>query len=273
MKTLTALSLPVIALLAAGSPALAAKSDTANEVTLHIDADAAIPPDRAEIVVPLNGTGATEAEARQDLKKKQDELEGELKRTGLDGAAINTSGMTKIADRSERAGMAEMDPEAEATCQAAISRAVKAKGARAGEAPAACTPSTPAFAFQSSMTVTINDMAKLDALQSAASAQGIPTYRFGNGVHYLTADPVAAAKAAREQAIAKARKEADDYAASLGYHVVRMIRLSNTSPAFSMADLHRLTTYADMAPSRMTPSYFASATYVTVGIDFVIAPN
>ncbi len=270
MKTLTARSLSAIVLLAAGSPALAAKNDAATEVTLHIDADAAIPPDRAEIFIPLNGTGATEAEARQNLKTNQDSLTRELKATGLDGASITTSDMTKVGDKSERAGIAEMTVADTVACDAARA---KIRRGQAGVEPDACTPSTPAFAFQSTMTVTISDLARLEALQAAASAQGIPTYRFGNGVHYLTADPVAASKIARERAIAKARKEADDYAATLGYHVVRMVRLSNTSPAFSMGDLHKLTTYADMAPSRMTPSYFASATYVTVGLDFVIAPN
>ncbi|MFM5916725.1 MAG: SIMPL domain-containing protein [Novosphingobium sp.] len=273
MNTLNALSLPAIALAALASPAQAAKNDTSTEVTLHIDADAAIPPDRAEIVVPISGTGATEAAARQDLKARQDMLVRELQRTGLDGAAITTGAANKIVDRNERAGLSEMSVETEVACDAAMARATKTKGAKAAEAPEECIPKLPAFAFQSTITVTINDLAKLDALQSAASAQGIPTYRFGNGVHYLTSDPAAAAKAAREQAIAKARRDADDYAASLGYHVVRIVRVSNTSPAFSMSDLHKLTTYADMAPSRMTPSYFASATYVTVGIDFVIAPN
>lgn len=80
-------------------------------------------------------------------------------------------------------------------------------------------------------------------------------------------------KAAREQAIAKARKDADDYAASLGYHVVRMTRVSNASPSLGMRDLHSIVGYANTAPSRLNPSYFGSATYATVGIDFVIVPN
>jgi uncharacterized protein YggE len=275
MKTLTALSLPAIVLLAASSPALAGKSDAANEVTLHIDADAAIPPDQAEMTVALTGTGATAAEAQAALKAKQAELTKGLTSAGLSSSAVTSTEPVKLSDDDESVSVSlagDMADCAAAEAASADGPAVPAKkGKRAPKNP--CVPDRPAFSYQAVSTVRITDLTQLDKAQGAASPLGWSAYRYGQGLHYMTSDPAAAAKAAREKAIGKARKDADDYAASLGYHVVRMTRVSNVSPPFSMGDLQKLTTYADMAPSRMTPSYFGSATYVSIGIDFVIAPN
>jgi uncharacterized protein YggE len=281
MKTLTALSLPAIALLAIGSPALAAKSDAANEVALHIDADAAIPPDQAEMIVTLKGSGASAAEAQAALKDKQANLAKVLAAAGLGSSLVSSGDPVKVSDdemdAEAAAGTAACDAMAAATDAAEAPPPAKRKGKRKSsamdETKLGCAPDAPAFTYQSASTIRITDLSQLDKAQGVASPLGWSAYRYGQGVHYITSNPAAAAKAARERAIAKARKDADDYAASLGYHVVRMTRLSNVSPPFSMGDLQKLTTYADMAPSRMTPSYFGSATYVAVGIDFVIAPN
>ena len=120
----------------------------------------------------------------------------------------------------------------------------------------ACRLAAPKVGYSATSLITISDLAQIEKAQVVAGEAGVPTYRFNSGTHYYTADPAAAAKAAREQAIAKARKDADDYAGSLG-----------------MRDLHSIVGYANTAPSRLNPSYFGSATYATVGIDFVIVPN
>ncbi len=62
-------------------------------------------------------------------------------------------------------------------------------------------------------------------------------------------------------------------AAAMGYHVVRLTRVSNTSPPLNMHDLHTAIGYADGARETLQPGYFASAAYATVSLDFVIAPN
>lgn len=281
MKTLTALSLPAIALLIAAVPAHAAKSDAANEVALHIEADAAIPPDQAEMFVSLKGSGATAAEAQAALKAKQADLAKALAATGLGSSLVTTSDPVKVggddiaAETDARSAACDaMAAAADAAdAPAPTKRKGKHKGSVATVTAQACVPDAPAFAYEAVSTIKITDLSQLDKAQGAATPLGWSAYRYGQGVHYITSNPAAAAKAARERAIAKARKDADDYAASLGYHVVRMTRVSNASPPFSMGDLQKLTTYADMSPSRMTPSYFGSATYVSVGIDFVIAPN
>ena len=126
------------------------------------------------------------------------------------------------------------------------------------------------------MTLTIDDLKKLKALQEVAQANGTPVYmlNYGSGRgRFYSSDPAAARKSAREQAIAKARGEADAYAAAMGYHVVRLTQVSNVSPPFSMRDMQKIAGYADMAGNNLQPSFFASAAYATVALDFVIAPN
>jgi uncharacterized protein YggE len=116
-------------------------------------------------------------------------------------------------------------------------------------------------------------LSKLDAVQSAANTDGVNTYRFYNNARFFTSDPVAASRKAREQAIAKAKAEADAYAATLGYRVVRMTRVSNSAPPFSLLDMWRLMNIVDFNASRFQPSYYAGITPATVEIDFVIAPK
>lgn len=273
MNNFKPLVMAAVALLAVAAPAQAGKSDAANEVTLHIDAEAAIPPDRAELAVTLSGSGATRNDAIAALRAKQDAFAKSLGDVGLGSAKVTASEPVKVDDATDDMAMDVVAADAAGDAAAAACDAAAVASPKGRKLVSSCTPKKPAFTLQATTTVVFDDLTQLDKAQSVAATVGWSAYRFGYGMHYTTADPAAASKAAREQAIAKARKDADDYAASLGYHVVRIIRVSNASPAFGMRDLHNLTTYADMAPSRMTPSYFGAATYVSVGMDFVIAPN
>jgi uncharacterized protein YggE len=259
MKTLTALSLPAIALLALAAPAQAGKSDAGNEVALHIDADAAIPPDRAEMNLPLVGKGATREEALRDYAAKQAAITSGLVAAGIDRAGIRTS---EAKDDKDAAGMAAMEAAEAADAAAEPLPAAKAGAKRA-----------PITAVSGSMTITINDLKLLDKLQEVARTNELPLYQLSGGGRFYSSDPAAANRAAREQAIAKARSEADGYASAMGYHVVRLTHVSNASPPFNMRDLQKIASYADMARNTLQPSFFASAAYATVSIDFVIAPN
>ena len=243
-------------------PAYAAKTEAANEVTLHIDADAAVAPDRAEMTLPLTGKGATRELALRDFAAKQASITSALASAGITGANVKTS-----------------DPKDDA--DAAAMEAVEASEAINGAAmPGASSRSPskrmPVVAVSGTMTLTIDDLKKLNALQGVAQANGIPLYmlNYGGGSgRFYSSDPAAARKSAREQAVAKAHGEADAYAAAMGYHVVRMIHASNTSPPFNMRDMQKIAGYADMARNTLQPSFFASAAYATVAIDYVIAPN
>ena len=259
MMTFKPLTMAAIALLAVAAPAYAGKSDAGGEVTLHIEADAAIAPDRAEMTLPLTGKGATRDEALRDYAAKQAAITTALDSGGIDRANIKTS---EAKDDTSAAKMAQMEVD-EAVVEAT-----------ATGSPAKPRPKRPPITVVSgSMTITIDDLKKLSKLQEVARANGLEVYQFSYGGRFYSSDPAAANKAAREQAIAKARSEADAYAAAMGYHVVRVTHVSNVSPPFNMRDLQKIASYADMARNTLQPSFFASAAYATVGIDFVIAPN
>ena len=263
------LGLAAIALLAIAAPAQAGKTE---EATLHIEAEAAIPPDRAEMSITLTGTGATKEAALSDLKAKQSALAG-----AVGGAAIkhgdpikspsDDTVLVSIEAAGDGADSVACDAAMDATDPSArpsAKRQAKTRG---------CKSAAPVFVYRAESVLTINDLSQIGKLQAVYSEIGYSGYRFGYGAHYFTSNPAVASKAAREQAIARARKDADDYAGSLGYHVVRMVHVTNASPPFGMRDLHQLVGYADTPSSNLTPSYFGSATYATVGIDFVILPN
>ena len=276
------LALTAISLLAVAAPAQADKSDAGGEVALHIDAEAAVPPNRAEMSVTLTGTGATKEEALSDLRAKQASLTKSLSGAGLTSTSIKSLDPVKSNDITDEAVVDEVVVSADdAAAEAAVAATCKDKGTKLVNikpAPSdvkrlSCKPSMPKVAYEAVSLITVSDLAQLEKVQAATAETGVPTYRSYSGTHYFTADPAAANKAAREQAIAKARSEADGYAAALGYHVVRVTHVSNASPPFNMRDLQKIASYADMSRNTLQPSFFASAAYATVGIDFVIAPN
>ena len=252
-----ALAMTAVALFLAAGPAYAAKADGPSEVALHIEAEAAIPPDRAEMSLSLTGFGATRAAALSDLKAKQAKLSAALAGTGIGAANIKS-----LEPADDKNAVLESQSRMEMAAESSAS------GKRA---PRNAEP--PQVAVSSIMLITLDYLTKLAGLQAAARANDIETYRLNYGGRFYSSDPAAARKRAREQAIAKARAEADAYAAAMGYHVVRLIRVSNTSPPLNMHDLHTAIAYADGAKETLQPGYFASAAYATVGMDFVIAPN
>ena len=252
-----ALAMTAVALFLAAGPAYAAKADGPSEVALHIEAEAAIPPDRAEMSLSLTGFGATRAAALNDLKAKQAKLSA-----ALAGAGIGAANIKFLEPADDQNAVLESQSRLE---MAAVSSASSKRAPRDVEPPQ--------VAMSSIMLITLDDLAKLAGLQAAARANDIETYRLNYGGRFYSSDPAAARKRAREQAIAKARAEADAYAAAMGYHVVRLTRVSNTSPPLNMHDLHTAIAYADGAKETLQPGYFASAAYATVSLDFVIAPN
>lgn len=267
-KTL-ALAAPLAALVFLPTSALAAKAPPP-EVILHIDASATVPPDQAKVTISLAGKGATEAEAKADLAAKQKALGNELGRMGIGGASVEHDEV--LADPSKA------DPIALEAAYAAEDAALAAEDAAApnGRAPkrkGAVMPAAKPVVVTASTTITVNDVTKIDDLRAIGAANGIQTYQFQRGVRFATSNPDAARKAARDQAIAKAKREADEYAASLGHRVVRIARVSNSSPPISMGDIYGLFGMVDTMPERFMPSYYGATTSVSVAIDFVIAPN
>ena len=257
-----ALVLTAVALLLAAAPAYAAKADGPGEVALHIEAEAAIPPDRAEMTLNLTGKGTTSEAALSDLHAKQAAIKSSLAGIGIGADKV------KLLEPINEETIA-VDEAADAMAGATADAAPPNVGAKRHVRPAPA----PIIGVSADMMITLDDLTKLAGLQTAARANSVETYRLNYGGRFYSSDPAAARKRAREQAIAKARAEADAYATAMGYHVVRLTRVSNTSPPLNMHDLHTAIAYADGAKETLQPGYFASAAYATVSLDFMIAPN
>jgi uncharacterized protein YggE len=268
-KTL-ALTAPLAALVLVPTSAMAAKAPPPAEVILHIDASAAVPPDQAKVTITLAGKGATEAEAKADLAARQKTFGDELNQMGVGGALVEhgeaVSDPSKLEAVAMEAGYAaEEAAYAVADAAAPAGRAPKRKGV--------VQPVAKPVVVTAPTTITLTDLTKLDALRTLGELNGTRSYQFQRGVRFATSNPEAARKAARDQALAKAKREADEYAASLGHKVVRIARVSNSSPPVSMGDIYGLFGMIDTMPERFMPSYYGATTSVSVAIDFVIAPN
>ncbi len=240
----------------------AAKSDAAaNEVTLHIEANGIVAPDRVELPVPFEADAPTREEAVKKLRDEQEAFAKKLEGSGIPRDRIKIN--DPILSPSPVVVMTYDDYEVDTATIAA--NAAKGRAAR--------KPREPRIRVSSTVDVHLDDMSKLAAVQSAASPEMGNSYRLYSNARFFASDPAAAAQKAREQAVAKARAEADAYAATLGYRVVRMTRVSNSAPPFSLLDMWRLMNIVDFNASRFQPSYYAGITPATVEIDFVIAPK
>lgn len=257
------LALAGIALSLAALPgtALAKKDDAAsNEVILHIEANGIIPPDRVVLTVSFEAVGATKEAAMAELRQNQESFVKQLTGSGIAADRIVTAPARE--QESRRVSVVAYD-----AAMAAEDAAAPAARGRSAVKP------KPQVGVESEITVSLDDLSKLDSIQAAASGPGIQSYRLYNSARFTTSDPAAAASKARDQAIAKARAEADAHAASLGYRVVRMTRVSNSAPPFSLLDVWRMMNIVDFNATRFQPSYYAGITPATVAIDFVIVPK
>ena len=254
-----------LSLVALPGTALAKKDDAvSNEVTLHIEANGIVPPDRVVLTVPFEAVGTTREAALAELRQNQESFVKQLTGSGIAADRIITE--PPKDQNNGRASIAVYDAAMAAEDAAAPAAASAARGRSVAKPK-------PQVGVESDITVSLDDLSKLDVVQAAAAGPGVQAYRLYNSARFTTSDPAAAASKARDQAIAKARAEAEGYAASLGYRVVRMTRVSNSAPPFSLLDVWRMMNIVDFNATRFQPSYYAGITPATVAIDFVIAPK
>ena len=176
MKSRALACLAALSLLAAPAAVQAAKP---GEVELQIEATAQVPPDRAVVPITITGSGETEATAREDLRKKEDNLMAALSAKGIDAAKVKVEG----ADGSKD-GLTVRASDADAACAGA---AAAAAAADAQEAAAAAPKKHKAAAREvdfsncdaltyqtASKTLLVNTHASTPAAPPVASA---PTLR------------------------------------------------------------------------------------------------
>lgn len=278
MKHLLTPAAALLALVAA--PAFAAEPPAAGEIELHVEALGDIPADTAVVPLQLVGRGATEAAAKADLAKKEKELYAGLAKLGIPRAKIEP-----VSDNEPQyATVIEATyPEA---CAGAAAAAMRMKLA---SEPVQTVPApvivpigaeigcNPEVTKSRTFMVTVEDLSKLPAVAKLVK-EDYYTITLGR---YYARDPKAAHTAAVGEAIAKAREEAEAYAAAMGYRVVRMVHAGNAKAKLNWPDLFMLGggIVADIGgmggedDAIYTLRAFAAGHFAGVTIDFVIAPK
>ncbi|MEQ1496979.1 MAG: SIMPL domain-containing protein [Novosphingobium sp.] len=250
-----------------------------NEIELHIEATVQAAPDRVILPLEVIGTGESDAGAKADLQKNEAELMDGLSKLGIDQGKVrpaerdtNGAGLIEFFDVAEDCAAGSAAAEAAAAVgDAGARKSSKRRNAAAqGAMDAAACAASPAVTVRKTLLVEVSDFSlipEISAQAGAASSSGRvrPVYS--------QSDPIAARKKARDQAIAKARAEAEGYAEVLGHKVVRIARVSNARPSINLQDVVTFFIGIDDRSNRMQPSWFASNIIESVAIDFVLAPK
>lgn len=262
MKRIVSTACIALLLVAAPTAVLAAGAEP---LTLHIEASAQVPPDRVTIPIYLIGQGKDQRAASAELEKKDRDARSSLAALGIDKSRIKSDAKPDII----KPVMAEATGACAAAQAAASAAAAAAEDASDDTAAVAIPECVPLKAITRTLTVELDDPAK--AVDVIALGVG-NDFRNSRPVYWQSNAPAAHTKA-RDMAIAKARAEANGYAAALGYHVVGMTRVSNAKPALSMQELIGFFAGIEDRTNRMQPSLFVTTITENVEIDFVLEPN
>ena len=199
MKMLMRAAVLSLALGAAAAPvafAQTAQPDGADAVfratTLNLSAygETKLAPDMATINLGVTTDAATAQAAMQANAARMNQVMASLKRGGIAAKDIQTSQLS-------------VDPQ----YVYEQNQPPKLTGYRAAN----------------QVTVTVRDLSKLGAAVDASVSAGANQV---SGINFGLADPSAAEDAAREQAVKALAAKADLYAKATGYHVLRLVSLS-----------------------------------------------
>ena len=184
------------ALLAAGAaPALAQTGAAdpafaATTVNLSADGEVRAVPDQATITLGVQTRAATAAQAMAADAAQMTSVMAALRRAGLGDRDIQTSNISLAAQYDYPQGQ---------------------------------PPRLTGYAASNDVTITVNDLARLGGTLDAVVGAGANQI---NGVSFGLKDPLSAEDAARRAAVAALRAKADLYAQATGYHVTRLVNLS-----------------------------------------------
>jgi uncharacterized protein YggE len=199
--------------------------------------------DRVTLTVHVSGRGATTEEARRFQRTVTERVRSAA-------SAARATSVEVIAGDTILATMmsADMAPSAEP-------EPAQAPRAQIGDAK---------------IVIQLNDVARAASLREMLQAQEGVTV---NAPSYALSDDKAASSAARRQATANARSEAEDYAAALGMRVVRAVRLTERVGLDFLGLMTGMISgerEMEMLGRRDTPDV---TTLVSVGVDFALAPR
>ena len=197
MKILTpALALAaLLATTAVAAPALAqsASADPAfAATTLNLTADGEVKaaPDEATITLGVQTKAATAGQAMTENAARMNQVMAALRRAGIADRDVQTSNINLSAEYDYQQNQ---------------------------------PPRLTGYAASNDVTITVNDLKRLGGALDAVVAAGANQI---NGVSFGLKDPLAAEDAARRAAVTALRAKADLYAQATGYHVARLVNLS-----------------------------------------------
>lgn len=253
------------AALALSAPAHAQTSALApGEIALHISAQGAVSADFATFEVRLVGRAVSRAEAESDLREAERKTASTLENMGIDRSRLVLSDASfseeERYDWRGAGAMADAAANAEASAVYVVDIADETE---ALDEP----PRITVWVASSTMTVTVDDLAKLEnAMRVSRGEETItsprPTFRFR--------DDAKSEREAVSAAIAEAKADAEVYADALGYRLVRIVAVSNDGPPLSLPSVLQAMATIDN-PSRDWS--LIAQRIATVGIDFAIAPK
>lgn len=193
---------------------LAAETSTAlgaKEIPIEMAATGAafLPADKATVVLSLRKTGATNREARANVRAFADQLTSELVALGISKASID------LQEPTNRLGFVGNE---------AVAEMMESMG------QASTAPKRPVSAT-ASLELTISDLALLPRLRGLIDQKDAIVME---NPAYSLSDDRRGRNAAINDAIAKARLDADAYAAALGMKVDRVIGAKDQAAQASM---------------------------------------
>jgi uncharacterized protein YggE len=182
----------------AAAPALAsaqtlpAADDAFRATTFNLSAygETRVAPDMATITLGVTSTGQTAASALQANTAKMTEAVAAIRRSGVPDRDIQTSGLS-----------------------------VSPQYAYVNNQP----PRLTGYQASNQVTITVRDLTRLGAVIDATVGAGANTV---SGIAFGLQNPAAAEDAARQEAVHALQAKADLYARATGYHIVRVVNLS-----------------------------------------------
>lgn len=178
------------AALAQAVPAPADRAFAATTLDLSAFGETRIAPDQATITLGVQTTAPTAAQAMGDNAARISRVTAALRQAGVADKDIQTSNISLGAQYDYQQNQ---------------------------------PPRLTGYQASNDVTVTVRDLSRLGGALDAVTAAGANQV---NGIGFGLKDPQAAEDAARRAAAAALRAKAELYAQATGYHVARLVRLS-----------------------------------------------
>ncbi len=268
MKHLFVLVAAPFALVAAP---LAAQPLGAGEVELRIEALGDIAADSAIIPIQITGRGKDEAAAKSDLAEKEKDVRSGLVVIGIPMSKVELSRV----DQPQYPVVESASVDYGCAAAAVATETSPVVTTDGGEPSVSCEDKTETKLLM----VTVDDLTKLPDI-AGLSDQQYDYYVVTSG-KFFHRDPKAAHSAAIAEAIAKARADAEVYAAAMGLRVVRMVSVGNSKPKINWPDLIMLgggfVSGLDLETAEKMGVYqlraLVAGQFAGVTIDFVLGPK